>query len=198
MFNDSKYTKWYYQIINRAKTRPTIGETHHIIPKSIGGLDTPDNLVELTTREHYLCHYLLTKMIDNTSLIFALWAMSNQRGSYRPDRPYRVLSRLYAKLREQIPALLSEINTGRKYPNRKKPVYSEEAKERQRERGRKQGLASKGRKHSTETKDKIKEARAIQDMSHMKKPCSEETKAKISDTLKGNVPWNKGLKRHPQ
>ena len=198
MFNDSKYTKWYYQIIDRERTRAIVGENHHIIPKSMGGLDTKDNLIDLTTREHYLCHYLLTKMIDDPlvkePLIFALWAMSNQKGSYRPNRSYRVPSRLYAKLREQIPALLSKINTGRKYPNRKKPVYSEEEKERQRERARALGHATKGRKLSTETKDKIKEARALQDMSHMKKPCADETKAKISATLKGNIPWNKGLK----
>jgi hypothetical protein len=203
MFNNSKYTKWYYQIIDKAKTRTTtIGENHHIIPESIGGLDTQDNLVKLTTREHYLCHYLLTKMIDDPliqqPLVFALWSMSNQKGSYRPSRTYHVPSRLYAKLREQISELMSKINTGRKYTNRKKPVYSEEAKERQRERARKLGYASKGRIVSQETKDKIKKARALQDMSHLKNPRSDETKSKISETLKGNIPWNKGIKKNPQ
>ena len=46
MFNDSKYTKWYYQIIDRERTRAIVGENHHIIPKSMGGLDTKDNRSE--------------------------------------------------------------------------------------------------------------------------------------------------------
>lgn len=61
MFIQNKYTKLYYSIIQHAKARETIGytETHHIIPRSLGGQDTAKNLVSLTPREHYICHALL-------------------------------------------------------------------------------------------------------------------------------------------
>lgn len=60
----NKYSEWYYKIIDRAKGRTLDGyvEHHHIIPRCIGGSDDPENIVRLTAREHYICHWLLTKM----------------------------------------------------------------------------------------------------------------------------------------
>lgn len=76
-FVDNKYTKWYYSIISNAKTRSTTGyiERHHIIPKSLGGNNTKDNLVRLTAREHFVCHLLLTKMTDGNNKIKMLHAL---------------------------------------------------------------------------------------------------------------------------
>jgi hypothetical protein len=58
------YSKIYYRIIQNRKDNPANGyvERHHIVPKSLGGNDHPDNLVDLTAREHFICHMLLTKM----------------------------------------------------------------------------------------------------------------------------------------
>lgn len=66
MFKCNKYTNWYFSIIDNAKQRDDsdITENHHIIPKSLGGDDINKNLVKLTPREHYVCHWLLTKMVD--------------------------------------------------------------------------------------------------------------------------------------
>jgi len=64
------YNRIYTEIIeNRLKNPITEGytEKHHINPKSLGGLDNPDNLVKLSAREHFLCHYLLAKMYDTES-----------------------------------------------------------------------------------------------------------------------------------
>lgn len=36
-------------------------ERHHKLPKSPGGSDLPTNLVSISARKHFLCHYLLTK-----------------------------------------------------------------------------------------------------------------------------------------
>jgi hypothetical protein len=41
---------------------PGYSEKHHIIPKSLGGSDAPENIVRLSAREHYICHLLLTKI----------------------------------------------------------------------------------------------------------------------------------------
>lgn len=63
-FLNNKYTKTYYQIINRARSRTVSGytETHHIIPRSLNGDNSPENLVVLTAREHFICHRLLLNM----------------------------------------------------------------------------------------------------------------------------------------
>jgi hypothetical protein len=37
-------------------------ELHHIVPQSLGGTNAKDNLVWLTYREHFLVHWLLTKI----------------------------------------------------------------------------------------------------------------------------------------
>lgn len=69
IFVNNKYTTWYYNIIQNAKKRgyqnPLIGymETHHIIPKSLGGSDDINNLVNLTAKEHFTIHHLLIKMV---------------------------------------------------------------------------------------------------------------------------------------
>ena len=84
IYLDNKYTCIYYRIINRAKTRGFLPNTeeHHIIPASFyknhsrsnqspgwleGNPNSPDNLVDLTVREHRLCHILLTKMTVGTA-----------------------------------------------------------------------------------------------------------------------------------
>ena len=78
LFKDNKYTKWYMNIVERAKNRVVDGytESHHIIPRCLGGSDDKNNLVSLTAREHFICHLLLTKMSDNNSLKYALQMMT--------------------------------------------------------------------------------------------------------------------------
>ena len=58
------YSKIYYSIIENRKNNPYEGytEQHHILPKFLGGSDLPDNLVNLSAKEHFVCHLLLTKM----------------------------------------------------------------------------------------------------------------------------------------
>jgi len=56
MFNNSKYTRWYEMLTERAKTRTLTGyiERHHILPRSLGGDDTDGNVVALTAKEHFI------------------------------------------------------------------------------------------------------------------------------------------------
>jgi hypothetical protein len=71
IYLDNKYTRWYYSIVtnaknqNRTKFKGCYYEKHHIIPQSLGGSESPENLVLLTYREHFLCHWLLIKMCVN-------------------------------------------------------------------------------------------------------------------------------------
>ncbi len=76
-----KYQRWYDQIIDRARGRKLeiYFETHHIIPRAWGGTDDPDNLVDLTYREHFLVHWLLTRVSagrDKMVMCYALHCMS--------------------------------------------------------------------------------------------------------------------------
>ena len=62
----TKYHRHYQSLIENARDRilpsDTYKESHHIIPRSLGGSDDRNNLVDLTAREHYIAHLLLAKM----------------------------------------------------------------------------------------------------------------------------------------
>lgn len=54
-------------------------ELHHIVPKCLGGTNLKENLVKLTAREHYLAHWLLTKIYpDNIKLLTAFTLMAGK------------------------------------------------------------------------------------------------------------------------
>ena len=71
LFLDNKYTKRYYNIIENARVRFWDGytETHHIIPRCLGGSDDKTNLIELNGHEHLVCHLLLRKMLPAGSVL---------------------------------------------------------------------------------------------------------------------------------
>jgi len=105
IFIDNKYTTWYNNIVQRAKTRSLIGykERHHIIPRSLGGSNLKENLVYLTAKEHFVCHLLLTKMTSSKSkekMIYAVWNMANQENNQQTR--HKVCSRTYQYLRQQF------------------------------------------------------------------------------------------------
>ena len=76
------YTKIYQQLIDQARSRVMTGykETHHIVPKCLGGTDDPSNLVNLTPEEHYVAHQLLVKIHkDNKKILYAAVIMCSNR-----------------------------------------------------------------------------------------------------------------------
>ena len=100
------YQRIYNQIIERAQNRQLEGykEKHHIIPKCLGGNNDKLNIVELTAREHFLCHLLLVEIYPkNFKLIHAAFMMSTVKK--RKEFQYNVFvsSRTYEylKLRKQ-------------------------------------------------------------------------------------------------
>jgi hypothetical protein len=70
------YLKIYNQIVEKAQTttRDCYVEKHHIIPRCMGGSNDPENIVKLTAREHYICHWLLAKTY-NTKKLWGAFAM---------------------------------------------------------------------------------------------------------------------------
>lgn len=91
------YEKNYYDYIKYVKSlgkrELDYSEVHHILPRCLGGSDESDNLVVLTAREHFLAHYLLTKIYpENFKLIDAFRMM----GVINKDEQKRYInSRLY-------------------------------------------------------------------------------------------------------
>ena len=56
---------------------------HHIKPRSLDGTDDKENIVKLTAREHFVCHWLLVKMYDKGTeerkkMLYAFWSMKRQ------------------------------------------------------------------------------------------------------------------------
>lgn len=74
------YKNIYNNLITKAKERVSLNEYyefHHIIPKSIGGDNSNENLVKLTLKEHYFAHELLCEIYpDSKELSYALWIMT--------------------------------------------------------------------------------------------------------------------------
>ena len=72
------YRKIYFKIINKALRKEYTGqrwkgdgnyyEKHHIKPRSLRGTDKNNNLVLLTAKEHYICHWLLVKSYDKDTI----------------------------------------------------------------------------------------------------------------------------------
>lgn len=73
-------------------------ESHHIIPKCLGGTDDHENLVRLTPEEHYLAHQLLVKMHPgHLGLAYAAMRMTHNNGrNKRSNKLYGWLRREYS------------------------------------------------------------------------------------------------------
>lgn len=101
------YSRIYDSIIGNAKGKSYDGytEKHHIIPRSLGGSNDPSNLVILSAREHFICHYLLIKIHKNNQsnfykMIKALAMMlcsSQNQIRYSPSRKYEIIRNEYSK-----------------------------------------------------------------------------------------------------
>lgn len=131
------YQEVYNKIIDHAKNNPPTGytEDHHIIPKSLGGNDAQDNIVSLTARQHFICHWLLTKMYigeNRAKMIYALRMMKAKSGRHqRYDT--RITARVYENLKNEYSIIVSSAVSGEK-----NGMY--------------------GKKHTKETIEKIRQA----------------------------------------
>lgn len=158
IFIDNKYTRWYYNIVNAALSRTTLAdytEKHHIIPKSLGGNNSLSNLVNLTAKEHFVCHRLLTKMVceatDKIKMHNAAFQMSVR--SSNQDR-YKITARTYEVLkRNKSKAMLGNKHgrrpmsddTKRRISEAKKGVSVNKGKKISKSQKEKLSLALKGR-----------------------------------------------------
>lgn len=199
------YLIHYTNLVERAKHRTldSYTELHHIIPKCMGGLDNVDNLVSLTPEEHYVAHQLLVKIYPKErKLLFAARMMSVNLLEKRNNKQFGWIKRRISEMghSSETKSKMSISHLGERNHFYGK-THTIETKENQSRvmKGRMVGdknpffgkkhspelqkqinEKNTGRKHIDEAKKKIGEASA----SRIRKPISEETKRKISETLK--------------
>jgi len=194
----NKYSKTYFAITSNAKQRITEGytELHHIIPQSMGGSNDKDNLVELTAREHFICHWLLIKMTEGKDRSKMLYALNGMKAENRYQQRYntKITARVYETYRIEHAENHSNTMKGRPAWNKGRileGVELEEHRERTRNRKidpikqaegqRKRVEKMTGRKQSAESS--LKKSLALKGKT--KGPMSEEQKQARSITMTG-------------
>lgn len=112
--NRLKYKRIYDRLMIKAKSRMKPDgycERHHILPVSIGGTNSSENLVWLTAREHLIAHKLWARMEDDSrkrrKALNALWAMTILRSKDTAGR--RIAS---SREYEQARKAMIEARTG--------------------------------------------------------------------------------------
>lgn len=201
--NNTKYTKWYCSIIEKALNRPKYRkecvdifgyvELHHILPKSfkIDDFDNKQNLVFLTPREHFLVHLCATKMFTSTFKNKMVFAFQQLRATNKHQTRY-INSRFYKHLKTNKQAFIRLYKV-----EEVKYIYSDETQLISNLIGDgwseimtpefKVGRVGhmKGRKHSEESKKRMSEVQKTVNKEYLigiKR--SDETKTKIKETRK--------------
>lgn len=95
----NKYSRWY---IDLCRSRQELNgclrkqgfELHHITPRALGGTNAAENLVALTSREHFVAHRLLCRSLidgDDRRRMNSALALMGARGAIRNGRAYELV-----------------------------------------------------------------------------------------------------------
>lgn len=114
---DEHYLNRYVKFI-QSRTAPTSEhvERHHILPRSLfqEHIKDKDNIISLTCREHFICHWMLAKLTRSDKMWFAFNQM----------RRIGNTSVLYSLAREYISGAISRANTGRIFTAEQRKIIS--------------------------------------------------------------------------
>ena len=178
----NKYEKWYNAITLSGKIpRDGYTEKHHILPKSLGGKDSAENLTNLTAREHFICHWLLTKIYSTGE---EHWKMINAFRMMRAENPRqqryktKVTARVYENLKKEYSLLQSE-----RYSGEKNPMYSDKFY-RSKEGSERQRIAVSGQGNGAKQADARKKISASK-LGKTREPFSKEWREKLSASKQG-------------
>ena len=171
----NKYTRWYEQIIEKAKTKDMsiskrhaktyagYTEVHHIIPRAFGGSDAKENLIRFSAREHFICHWLLTKMTTGTyrNKMLTAFVLMTGKGSKSARYEFKITSsRVFEQIRIDYADYVSKKLTGREISQetRKKLSIANTGKTHTEECKLRMSLLNMGKPgpvHTAEGKEKI-------------------------------------------
>lgn len=77
-------------------------ENHHILPKSLGGTDDPNNLVCLLPEEHLFIHYFRYKIFDTKQDLLAFrFCLNGYRGKHHITKINKFIKNGYMKLKQE-------------------------------------------------------------------------------------------------
>ena len=102
------YKKIYFQIIRNRRKNPlpldSYGEVHHIKPSSFGGakLDTPENLIRLSAREHFIVHFLLYKMYKYRSQVLFPHSAHEKNRFYKITCAFNIMINTKTKSQKRL------------------------------------------------------------------------------------------------
>jgi hypothetical protein len=150
------YIKTYNNIIIKAQSRNNVNkkyESHHIIPRSIGGIDDSSNLVQLTLKEHFIAHLLLAKIYGG-KLYYAAFMMSNFK-KYNSKQYSWIRNNLTMSEAHKKKISLSTIGRKHSEETKKKMSNAKKGKSRLPEHILKTAQANTGKTRTTETKEKM-------------------------------------------
>ena len=178
----NKYKQWYANITKRAKNRhlDSYTESHHIVPRSLGGSDESDNLVNLTAREHFVCHWLLVKMTTGQEHHKMLNALRMMRAEKQGQQRYttKITARVYESIKQEYAELQSKQFTGT-------------------------GNGMFGKHHTQEAKDKIRQKNlgkklTLEQIEKLKKAITGKKKPPITDEHRAKLSAAQSGKNNPR
>ena len=169
------YQKIYNSIADRAKNRSFSNldyyETHHIIPTCIGGLDTDENKIKLTYREHFLMHWMLHIIYPTDKGLAAAFHIcafgTNCRDTRKNISSYMPSSKAIAAAKQA--KVIARIGT----------KHSEETKEKMRASHKLRKELGLKNKPSPPLTDETKKNMSIAKLGKKRKPFTEEHKEKL-------------------
>lgn len=170
------YSNIYNLIIQNAKTlkrskAQNYFENHHIVPRCFGGDNSKQNLVLLTAREHFLCHYLLVKiqLRDSREYHQMLHAFMLMKGMNLKQNRY-VNSRMYEALKKDYASYSSTKRKGASLSSNHKEKISK---------------SMRGHVVSDETRAIISHKASTR----QRKPFSQEYRQRMSNIMKKRNRW---------
>lgn len=180
MFIQNKYTKTYFKIVNSRQSmhrskKDSYFESHHIVPRCLGGDNKKTNLVLLTAKEHYICHLLLIKMTEGkarSKMCLGLKCLSQMK-NHKQHR--KTTSRMFERFRIEANKAISENHARLSGPAN--PQYGKPS-------------PNRGVKMSDEQKNKISNALK----NHERSETHKQSLIENHRCRKGHSVWNKGKK----
>lgn len=116
---EERYTSFIKSCISKnVITPPPCIEKHHIIPKCLGGSDYVTNIAELTPRQHYIAHAMLSVLYkENLKIQQAFWIMvhgnDNHERKYNSNLYNFLKSRRSELMKGSMPEQFEEFSSGK-------------------------------------------------------------------------------------
>ena len=198
------YIKIYKQLIeraqleNRTKSSSIYFESHHIMPKCLGGTNEKFNLVLLTPKEHFIAHKLLCEIYPTTDkLQYALWAMMNLC-NHQQIRDYSISSTEYERVRIKYQSLMKTPKT-KEHRNKLSASWTDERRKNASIILSNRNKLRTSKNHPLYGKKRPEHSKLMKEKySLVKKTISTEIREKISKTLTGRLLSNETKQKMKQ